>query len=353
MRTMLKVLFLLILAVPVLAGEFQKSFDFDNDELQIRNMIGAIEVRPTGGDRIKVTVNVRGDDADEDLITFDTEGGAEKTFSINFPIDDHQKYVYPALGKESKTTIRYREQEGGSWLRRVFGGGEKITVRGKGAGLDLWADVLVEVPADREVEVRLGVGTIDAHDVVSDLVLDTHSGSINARDIEGSLLCDTGSGAVAVRGIRGALNVDTGSGSVDLEGCEGPTVLVDTGSGRVTAKAVICQKLTIDTGSGSVEATNVETDHANIDTGSGSVLLQLDRMGDGRFIIDTGSGSITLDVPEDASARIMADTGSGGMHLDLQGAMVEHKSRDEMKLIIGDGDAKVTLDAGSGSITVK
>jgi len=353
MRFMGTLLLIMALAGSALAGEFQKSFDFDADELQIRNMIGAVEVRPASGDQIKVSIHVRGADADENLITFDTEGRGEKVFTIQFPIDEHDKYVYPEMGRNSKSTIRYRDEEGGSWLRRIFGGGEKVTVRGRGGGLEVWADVLVEVPADREVEVKLGVGSIDAHEVDAELVLDTHSGSITARDMGGELLCDTGSGHVMVEGMKGRLTVDTGSGNVEVARCEGPTVLVDTGSGSVEATGIDCQKLTIDTGSGSVQARRVRTDHAHIDTGSGSVLLQLDRMGDGRFIIDTGSGSITMDLPDDASARILAENGSGSMNMELQGAMVEHKSRDEMKLIVGDGDAKVTLDAGSGSITVK
>ena len=130
-------------------------------------------------------------------------------------------------------------------------------------------------------------------------------------------------------------------------------ILVDTGSGSVKAKSLICSALDIDTGSGSVRALHVETDDAKIDTGSGSVLLQLDRMGSGRFVLDTGSGGIVLELPADASARISADTGSGSMNNELHGALVKNKGRREMTLVVGDGEANVILDAGSGSITVK
>lgn len=41
------------------------------------------------------------------------------------------------------------------------------------------------------------------------------------------------------------------------------------------------------------------------------------------------------------------------MHNDLEGAVVKMKERREMTLLIGDAEATVILDAGSGSITVK
>jgi len=101
-----------------------------------------------------------------------------------------------------------------------------------------------------------------------------------------------------------------------------------------------------------VKARRIGADKAKIDTGSGSAELNLDRMGDGEFIIDTGSGSIKLVLPEGASARITADTGSGKVHNEIAGAKIRHKERDEIDMTVGDGDAKVTLDAGSGSITI-
>jgi DUF4097 and DUF4098 domain-containing protein YvlB len=115
---------------------------------------------------------------------------------------------------------------------------------------------------------------------------------------------------------------------------------------------VDCQYMLIDTGSGAVEASQVSADKAKIDTGSGSVFLHLERMGTGRFVIDTGSGSIELILPADASAEITADTGSGTVRNKVEGANVSVAARDELKMTIGDGEARVILDAGSGSITV-
>jgi DUF4097 and DUF4098 domain-containing protein YvlB len=82
------------------------------------------------------------------------------------------------------------------------------------------------------------------------------------------------------------------------------------------------------------------------------VTVALTRMGKGSFVIDTGSGSIDLQVPPDASADIRADTGSGGISLDLAQAKLRRHGRDEVAVTLGAGEARVTLDAGSGSIHI-
>ena len=339
------------------AVEFEREFTFSGKELLVSNMIGEIEVIKGSSDDFLVLVSVRGEDAAEGLVDFVVEEGSKSGLVIKFPLDDHKKYTYPAMGRESSATITFRDENdaGGSWLKKVLSGhrGKKVTVKGKGNGLEMWADVTIQVPARRILEVRHGVGEIRAQGVEADLSLDTHSGQISVEKITGDLLADTGSGRVVAVGVEGEVNIDTGSGSVRVANCRSSEVLVDTGSGKVEAEALDCKYMLIDTGSGRVKARGIKADKAKIDTGSGSVFLHLDRMGSGRFVIDTGSGSIELVLPADASAKINADTGSGSIHNEVPGADVTLAERDEMKMTVGDGAARVTLDAGSGSITVR
>ena len=346
----------LSLTVPaaVLAGEFTRDFSFDSDKLVVANLVGEVEVVSAAGDDFKVTANVRGGDADEALLNFLVDEGSKTKLAVQFPIEDHDDYIYPELGRNSKSTIHIGDDDSGSWIKKVFSGiyGKKVTVKGRGNGLEMWADIRIEVPRGREVEVLHGVGRIAAADVQADLVLDTHSGPIEAVGIDGDLLCDTGSGSVSVESVKGDVNVDTGSGSVTGSDIEGGEVLVDTGSGSVKLETVDCHKLDVDTGSGLVDARGIRTDSARIDTGSGSVELVLERMGDGKFVIDTGSGSIDLVLPSDASAHVTADTGSGRVRNEIKGADVRHMERDELDMTVGDGDARVSLDAGSGSVTI-
>jgi len=348
---------LLLLTGAVFAHEFERDFTFAAADLKVANLIGSVQVVAAEGDEFQVHVTVRGADATEEFLKFETSEDDEDVLTIRFPLKEHTRYVYPALGGHSTTTIHIRDESdsGNSWLKSLFSGlgGTKVTVRGKGSGKEVWADVMIAVPANAGLRVKQGVGEIQAADLQADLDLDTHSGDIAVRGLRGDLLADTGSGRVVAAGVVGAVDIDTGSGGVEVSNCEGQEIKVDTGSGRVVATGLKCEHLLIDTGSGSVKARQVEAERAHLDTGSGSVLLQLNRLGDGKFVIDTGSGAIELVLPVDASARVNADTGSGSLNNDFPGAQVIKQTRDEMELVVGGGVAQVVLDAGSGDISVR
>jgi hypothetical protein len=335
-----------------LAGEFTETLNVDADELSVVNLIGEMRVVPGSGDAYEIVVNVRGDDADRDRIRIEQDGDVVR---IVFPVDKERDYVYPPMGR-GKTQIRFSDEEGdGSFWSKVLGalGAERVTVRAKGKGLEVWADVEIRAPRGASTRVRLGVGEARAEGIVGDVTLDTNSGAVVMMNIEGDVLADTGSGRVEITGVRGDVSADTGSGSVKIVDARGESVLADTGSGSVRVEGVVCRKLHVDTGSGDVKALDIDTDAALIDTGSGSVTLELVRMGDGKFIIDTGSGGVTLVLPPDASALVTADTGSGGVDVDVDGARIERKNRDEVRFTVGGGDAHVVIDTGSGGVRIK
>ncbi len=346
----------LLAAAPLLGKEFEEQFSLKSDDLVLINLIGEITVEQADGATFEVIVAVRGDDASREHVQIETNEGHKAMVVVKFPIENTRSYVYPKLGRGSKTTITMRNDMGeqDSWLARLFSGmGQtKIKVSGSGSGLEVWADVTIKVPAGKRCQVKHGVGEITASDVKGDLFLEIHSGPVTAYGIEGSLLADSGSGAVKVEHAKGDLTVDTGSGSVVLNQCSGKKISVDTGSGSVKVEGIECKLLNIDTGSGGVRALAVEADDAKIDTGSGSVKLLLDRMGDGRFVLDTGSGSVELGLPRNASAEVTAETGSGGISVDLKGVSLEKAHKDYVRFTLGSGDARVNLDTGSGGIRI-
>ena len=343
------------LLAPVRAhgAEVTRDFTFAAGNLDVTNLIGAIDVRQGAGDQFRVTVNLRGDDMTADLVKLVEDKGA---LEIRFPLEQHSTYVYPALGRNSSTTTTMHEPDKGerSWLRRTFGmlAGKRVTVRGKGSGLEAWADVTIEVPAGSSLTVRNTVGNVSALDLKADLDLQTSTGGMDIRGIQGSLVLDTGSGDVAVVGVDGDLDVDTGSGHVELSDCRGQAAKLDTGSGSVKVNGLRVATLSVDTGSGDVTVKAVAADEATIDTGSGNVDIEIERMGEGRFLLDTGSGDVDLALPAGASARITADTGSGGVDSRVPGHDFEKLDDGRRRLILGEGAAEVRMDTGSGSVTV-
>jgi hypothetical protein len=101
-----------------------------------------------------------------------------------------------------------------------------------------------------------------------------------------------------------------------------------------------------------VSGTAIGADGGTIDTGSGAVRIEFDRLGTGRLLIDTGSGSIDLGLPHRASADIRADTGSGHIRYELSDVEVYRRDDDALHLRVGEGEARVRLDTGSGGIRI-
>jgi hypothetical protein len=342
---------LLALAVPALAA-FDEQHRFDGSELTVRNLIGEIRISGHEGSGFDVRVHVRGKDASPGLLLIDAETGAQPQLIVTFPIDKERQYVYPALGPNSKTSFTARKGDS-SWLSALLHSvsQRKITVRGSGSGVAVWADLEILVPAGGTLVLDHGVGNVFAEGVSADLRLNSRAGSIEATGIRGDLLADTGSGSMTIRDVEGALYADTGSGQVVVERCRGESILIDTGSGNVSVESVETPSLNVDTGSGSVAASAIRAESALIDTGSGEVELELTGMGSGDFRIDTGSGAVTLALPANASAEVHADTGGGSISVDLSSDVrMMLNERDEIRFRVGEGAADVHVDTGSGSI---
>lgn len=347
------------------AGEFSESWTTSSNSLTVHNLIGEIEVTG-GGSEFEVTVHVRGADASRDAIKLD---GSRDKLEIIFP--ETKRFVYPKLGR-GKVSFS-PSNDGGSWLSQMFGAmrGGSIEVNGSGRGTEIWADLEIRVPDGAEFQIFHGVGDLTASGIEAELTLDTSSGTVSVDKVDGSLLVDTGSGAVSVANSRGEISIDTGSGRVDISDSDGDSLLVDTGSGqvslsnlrfngdinvdtgsgRVTLDDVEGDEFMIDTGSGGVNARAVRADSVVIDTGSGGVELELAEMGGGHFEIDTGSGGITLALPSNANARVHAESNSG-VDLQLDDAKNVRKDDDEITFVVGNGDARVNLETGSGRVKI-
>ncbi|MCY3929779.1 MAG: DUF4097 family beta strand repeat-containing protein [Acidobacteria bacterium] len=361
------------LAVPAF-GEFDESYQFDANSLTVSSLIGKMEIGPATGSQFEVEVSVRGRDGTRENIRLDEDTrGSRARLAVEFPVEEERRYVYPEFSRRRANLWSRRPGSSESLLGEILRSmsGRRIRIERSGSGLEAWADVTIRVPEGRSLKVELGAGDIDVSDVAADLEIKTRAGMAEAASLDGDVKIGVGSGGLAVRDARGRLVMDTGSGGASLDRFEGSALSIDTGSGPVavtevaagaididtgsggvTVDGLEAERFSIDTGSGSVRVESAGADSAVIDTGSGRVHLALERMGDGRFEIDTGSGGIVMLVPEDLSARFDIDIGSGGIDVDVPIAKTLHKSRGEMRFIAGDGDARVILDTGSGSVRV-
>ena len=133
--------------LPALAG-FDQERSFKSDELTVHNMIGEIRISGHGGSEFEVLVQVRGKDAGSDLLRIEVDEGSSPELAVVFPLDKEKSYVYPAMGSKSKSSFTL-DKEGAGWLSSLLGSisSRKITVKGSGSGLEVWADVEIRVPA--------------------------------------------------------------------------------------------------------------------------------------------------------------------------------------------------------------
>lgn len=328
------------LAVALPAGA-QEVHRISGAQVAIFNLAGRTSVVRGAGSDVVVRITRGGSDAARLEVETGAVGGTQ-TLRVRYPGD---VVIYPELGRSSRTNIRVRDD---GTFRGDSRGGEQVEVRGSGRGIEAWADLVVEVPAGKDVAVHVAAGVMEARGVQADLNLHTGSGAVDASDITGDLGIETGSGSATVAGIRGSLDVDTGSGSVSVRDVDGDDVSIDTGSGGVTGGGVRARSISVDTGSGSIKLDGVSAPDVAMDTGSGSVEVVLLRDVD-TLDVDTGSGPVTISAPQDLGGIVDLSTGSGGIDMDFA-VQVRSVRRDRVRGTLGDGNGTITIETGSGAI---
>jgi hypothetical protein len=343
-----------VAAVPAAAQPAQR-FTVSERRLEVFDAAGTVTLRAGSGSEIVITATPAGPDGG--ALTFGTDHEGDRgVFRVVFPVDRIDRIADPVPHTGGHTSLRLRadgtfgnDREAGVPRR---GGGHEIEIGGSG-GFRGWANLEIEVPAGREVKVHLAAGRAALAGVSGDFTLDTWGADVEATDIEGRFLFDTGSGDVRVSRARGTLRFDTGSGDCVVEHVTGDLLDMDTGSGDVRATDVSVGSARLDTGSGDVEMHQFRARRALVDTGSGDVELEYAAGPIDDLSIDTGSGDLTLTLPPDVDARLVADPGSGGINVNRSGAVFERRDEDHMVLRFGQGRGRITIDSGSGGVTIR
>jgi lia operon protein LiaG len=335
---------LLLTAMPAVAQETHR---LTGERVAIYNLAGRVDVVAGTGPDVIVRLTRGGADAEQLRIETGPIVG-RTTLRVIYP--DNEVVYADRTGRNGRggrfqSELRVRPDgtfgEGGR-------GGERVTVTGRGTGLEAWADLRIEVPAGRSVEIYEAVGEADVRSVQGNIRIDVGSGGVSASGVRGALSLETGSGSVTVSDVDGELDVETGSGSVEITGVRGPAVMVDTGSGAVRGSDITSPTLHVDTGSGAIRLARVSSPQVVLDTGSGEVDVELlDRVDD--LLVDTGSGSVTLYLPSGLGAEIEAETGSGGIDVEVP-VQIRSVKRDHLLGRIGDGRGRISIDTGSGAI---
>jgi hypothetical protein len=339
----------LLLVLPVLLhAQEPERYTFDTDELAIYNLVGdaRIEASPGG---LAVLVGRHGPDAARLRVVRDELDG-HPTLRVIYPSD---RIRYPDAGGRSSTELTVAEDgtfgddtwdDHGHRSRR---GRRHVVISSRG-DFDARADLRVQVPRGRHVELHLAVGSVTVTNVDGELMVDAHSGSVTATGSRGRLGIDVGSGDVRVSQAEGELSVDTGSGAVEISRFKGRSLNVDTGSGEVTGRDLVADELSVDTGSGEIRLTEVSSPRLSLETGSGRVTADL-RQDVASLSVETGSGDIAINAPASLGARVEIETSSGDIETDFPMQVTRH-GREHVEGTIGDGNGTIAIETGSGGI---
>lgn len=325
----------------------QETHRIAGERVAIYNLAGRIEVvGGTGPDVVVRLTRGGGDGGRLEVRTGPIAGRA--TLRVVYPDDDVVYRPEDRGGRRGGFRSEVRVQPDGTFGDGRRGGGARVTIRESGRGLEAWADLRVEVPSGRTVEVHAAVGAAEVRSVRGDLRVALGSGPVRASDVRGALDVEAGSGSVSVADVDGELGIDTGSGAVDVERVKGPSVSIDTGSGSIEGADITSPSVRVDTGSGEIRMARVSSPRLSLDTGSGAVDVEL-RSPIEELVVDTGSGSVTLRLPAGLGAEVVAETGSGGIDVDVP-VQIRSVKRDRLEGRIGDGRGRIRIETGSGGI---
>jgi hypothetical protein len=154
------------------------------------------------------------------------------------------------------------------------GGGVRVVTRE--VDMDGWnaerryarLDLVIEVPAGIEAEIRDGSGSAEILSLGATRIHDG-SGSLHVEDIRGLLDIEDGSGELTVRNVEGDVVIDDGSGEVEIADVRGSTTIGD-GSGDIRVSGV-GRNVRIADSSGGIDVDTVRGDFTVSDDGSGGI----------------------------------------------------------------------------------
>jgi lia operon protein LiaG len=340
---------LFLLSAAPLPGQDTVSYLLAGKDVAIYNLVGEVVVLGGSGSTVTVKVSRIGRDAGQ-LTVKTGELRGSQTLRVLYP---SAEIVYRPLGRGSSTNFNVRDD--GTWgddqdSRRDRHEGQRVTIRGDGAGLEAAANLRITLPPGRRVGVYLGVGRLEVANVDGELLLSAASADVSARGTKGDLRIDTGSGEIRAEQLEGQVSLNTGSGDVAVNGHQRGTMKIDTGSGSVVGSSVVASELEIDTGSGDIRLEGIRVPRLNLETGSGSI--RADLVGPVETVmVETGSGDVTLRLPDGTGATLDLDTGSGGFSLDVPVELLK-RGEGSLKGRIGDGHGRIHIETGSGDIAL-
>ena len=168
---------------------------------------------------------------------------------------------------------------------------------------------------ENRVTVRTLEGDITLEELMGEVDASTVEGSIEARDLRGSARLKTGDDDITVLDTRGRLEIETVSGDVDL--------------------------------------LRSSTESVDVRTTDGDVSFDGRLLPSGVYAFHSHSGDLTLNLEPPVDADVTVLVYKGELESDFPMRAQGYRSGQDLRFSIGEGGAKVLLDAFDGEVRLR
>lgn len=223
----------------------------------------------------------------------------------------------------------------------------------------------IKVPAEFNLDLKTGGGSIKVGDVSGKIKVhtsggsikignvaqgevdaNTSGGSIKVGDVNGNLKVDTSGGSIKIGEVTGTSDINTSGGSIGLAS-GGNDVKADTSGGNIKIGPV-SGNVEVDTSGGSIKIGMSQGD-VKAETSGGSIKVEGAK---GKVNVDTSGGSIAV---ASSGGPVVADTAGGNIRIKQANGYIEAQTAGgsiEAEMIATSGDTHVKLESAGGSITL-
>lgn len=197
--------------------------------------------------------------------------------------------------------------------------------------------LIVHVPKASTVEVESISAPITVSEVVGDEIqVETISGAVRITGCQGDIEAESISGSVTVTGNPDDVQVSSVTGSISVEGVQ--------------------RRLEAETVSGSLVVEAGTLSRCQLETVSGSLRFNGGIEEDGRLEVECFSGAVVLNFTNDVFGKYTINTFSGSIDCDYcpkPDSVSKFTREKELRFKHGDGNARVSIETFSGSVTIR
>jgi len=338
--------------------EHQEAAVPSGSSIEIFNLYGQVDVRPSDSDRVILDVKktVRAANKDEaDRLEKDF------TFSISnegskYRIASNRDY---SVGFNRPFSQGFQRQRYKSSMTIQVPRRSTLRLENRNGRVSIQ-----DVTGNHDVVNRFG--QVDIRNITGQLEIENRNGSITVQDVSEWVKINNRFSSTSVKNVGGNLDITARNGSVDVSGVKG-NATISNSFAPITVENVQGD-LTINGRNNSLDVQRVDGDlraessfqnvtirdarsSVNINSRNGDLLLSFVRPPQKNIQISSRFGNVTLELPPGSSFTIDARTQFGQVDSEFEGLSTNRSNRERsLSGHFGQGGAQITISARNGDI---